>query len=229
MATPLGPPSRAVGGDGTVARKQKFYVVWKGSAPGVYGTWAECESATRGSSGAKFKSFPSLESAQRAYGEGPGAYWGSGKLVSPLSEQQLAAIGRPIGNSLCVDAAWNSETKVMEYRGVWGHDRSVAFHKGPFPQATNNLGEFLAIVHALALMTQRGIDWPVYSDSKTAISWVRRGKVNSKSMNRGQTGAKVNDFVARALRWLAENEYKNQVLKWETGAWGEVPADFGRK
>lgn len=211
------------------SRKPKFYVVWKGSAPGVYRTWAECEAATRGSSGAKFKAFPTLESAQRAFDEGPGAYWGNRKLVSPLSEEQRLAIGQPIANSLCVDAAWNSVTKVMEYRGVWGHDRSPAFRQGPFPQATNNLGEFLAIVHALALMAKRRIDWPVYSDSQTAICWVRRRKVNSKSMNLGQTGAKVNDFVARAVRWLAENEYQNEVLKWRTEAWGEVPADYGRK
>ncbi|MHC4398373.1 MAG: ribonuclease H1 domain-containing protein [Planctomycetota bacterium] len=209
--------------------EKKFYVVWKGTTPGVYTTWAECESVIKGHSNARYKSFPTLESAEKAFREGPDDYWGSNKFVSPLSDTELAAIGQPITSSMCVDAAWNTETKTMEYRGVWYHDRSIAFQRGPFENATNNIGEFLAIVHALALMAKRSIDWPIYSDSQTAISWVRKKRVRSKSMEEGETGEQINDLVAKALRWLNENEYPNDVLKWETKAWGEVPADFGRK
>ena len=209
--------------------KKKYYVVWKGSAPGVYTTWAECQSATTGYSKAKYKSFPTLESAQEAFREGPGPYWGTKKFVSPLSEAQLAAIGKPITNSLCVDAAWNVESRIMEYRGVWNHDQSVAFEQGPFENGTNNIGEFLAIVHGLALLVKGSSDWPIYSDSKTAISWVRKQTVRSKAMARGETSKQLDDLVTRALRWLNENEYNNGILKWETEAWGEVPADYGRK
>lgn len=209
--------------------KKKFYVVWKGSASGIFTTWAECESAIKGHSNAKYKSFPTLESAQKAFREGPGDYWGTKQFVSGLSDEELAAIGRPITNSLCVDAAWNAETKIMEYRGVWYHERIIAFQQGPFPNATNNIGEFLAVVHALALMAKRSLDWPVYSDSKTAISWVSHRAVRSKSMQKGETSAQINDLVARALKWLISNTYPNRVLKWETEAWGEVPADYGRK
>jgi len=211
------------------SRKKKFYVVWKGKAPGVYATWAECQSVISGYSNARYKSFPTLESAEKAFREGSRDYWGTRRFVSPLSDEQLATIGRPITKSMCVDAAWNSETKRMEYRGVWHHDRSVAFEKGPFENATNNIGEFLAIVHALALMAKQSIDWPIYSDSQTAIAWVRRRYVNSESMKMGQTSNEINDLVARALRWLDENEHKNEILKWETEAWGEIPADYGRK
>lgn len=211
------------------SRKQKYYVVWKGSAPGVYKTWAGCQSATKGYSKAKYKSFPTLESAQEAFREGPGPYWGTKKFVSPLSETQLAAIGIPITNSLCVDAAWNVETRIMEYRGVWNHDQSVAFEQGPFENGTNNIGEFLAIVHGLALLVKRSSDWPIYSDSKTAISWVRHKHVRSKSIETGKTSKRINNLVSRALRWLSKNEYDNDILKWETEAWGEVPADYGRK
>lgn len=211
------------------SRKKKFYVVWKGTTPGVYTTWPECDSAIKGYSNAKYKSFPTLESAEKAFREGPDEYWGADKFVSPLSRAQLAAIGQPIANSMCVDAAWNTVTKTMEYRGVWHHDGSIAFEQGPFQNSTNNIGEFLAIVHALALMAKQSIDWPIYSDSQTAISWVRKKRVNSKSMKKGETSEQINDLVARALLWLNENEYNNQILKWETEAWGEVPADYGRK
>jgi ribonuclease HI len=211
------------------SRKQKFYVVWHGSKPGVYNTWAECSAAIKGFSDARYKSFPTLASAQKALQEGPDNYWGKNNFVSPLSETELAKIGEPIERSMCVDAAWNAQTGAMEYRGVWYHDGSVAFQQGPFELATNNIGEFLAIVHALAFMKKQSIDWPVYSDSQTAMSWVRKKRVNSKSMRMGKTSKQVNDLAARALHWLVENEYPNEILKWETEAWGEVPADYGRK
>ena len=211
------------------SRKTKFYVVWKGTTPGVYTTWAECDAAIEGCSNAKYKSFPTSESAERAFAEGPDQYWGTDKFISPLTDEQLEAIGQPIDNSMCVDAAWNVGTNEMEYRGVWNHDKSIAFQQGPFKNATNNIGEFLAIVHALALMSKKSIDWPIYSDSTTAISWVRKKRVRSRSMQNGETSEQINDLVARALRWLIDNEYDNDILKWETVAWGEVPADYGRK
>jgi ribonuclease HI len=209
--------------------KKKFYAVWQGMAPGVYTTWAECESAIKGFSNAKYKSFPTLEAAQRAFEEGPGAYWGTGKFVSALSPQELAASGSPVENSLCVDAAWNAQTKEMEYRGVWLHDGSLAFRQGPFQNATNNIGEFLAIVHALAWLDRQSNASPIYSDSQTAMAWVRNKKVASKSMAKGLTSEQVNDLVERALVWLKTHEYNNEILKWNTVAWGDIPADYGRK
>jgi len=210
-------------------KKNKFYVVWIGKKPGVYETWAECESAIQGFAGAKYKSFPTLESADTALKDGPAEYWGTNKVVSSLTAADLERIGQPLTNSLCVDAAWNATSKVMEYQGVWNHDKSPAFHQGPFDAATNNIGEFLALVHALAVLVKREIDWPVYSDSQTAISWVRKKRVKSKSMKLGETSEQINNLVERALKWIASNTYTNQVLKWETEAWGEIPADFGRK
>ncbi len=209
--------------------KKKFYVVWYGKAEGVFDTWDQCQAAIKGVSNARFRSFTDRRAAELAYEQGVDVQAGAKKPVRDVSEAERAAAGLPIAPSLCVDAAWNAETKVMEYRGVWFHDRSLAFAHGPIPEATNNLGEFLAIVHALALLQQRQLDWPVYSDSQTAISWVRRRRVNSKSMQLGQTGTRVNDLVARAQRWLAQNTFSNPILKWETAVWGEVPADFGRK
>lgn len=209
--------------------KKKFYVVWQGSKTGVFANWADCQASIAGFSKAKYKSFPTLEAAERAFREGADVYYGTGKFVSALSDKQLAVIGRPLTNSLCVDAAWNAQTKVMEYRGVWHHDRTIAFQKGPFSNATNNIGEFLAIVHALALMAKQSLNLPVYSDSETAISWVHNRRVNSKSMQKGETSSRVNELVARALDWIRHNEFPNEILKWRTEAWGEVPADYGRK
>ncbi|MGB0789138.1 MAG: ribonuclease H, partial [Marinirhabdus sp.] len=37
------------------------------------------------------------------------------------------------------------------------------------------------------------------------------------------------ELIARAEKWLRTNTYTTKVVKWETRAWGEIPADFGRK
>ena len=37
------------------------------------------------------------------------------------------------------------------------------------------------------------------------------------------------ELIDRALVWLKENTYTTTIVKWETKAWGEIPADFGRK
>ena len=168
--------------------KPKFYVVWRGSRPGVYRTWGECQAAVEGYSNAKFKSFPTMAAAQQAYQDGPGDHWGKPKSPkAALSEEDLAAFGSPEPQSLCVDAACNGQPGDMEYQGVWLHDQSVAFAQGPYPLATNNIGEFLAIVHGLAMLQEKGLDWPIYSDSRTAIGWVQKRRANSKVQRDGKT------------------------------------------
>ncbi|MGM0197380.1 ribonuclease H1 domain-containing protein [Enterococcus sp. AZ180] len=47
-----------------MAKAKKYYGVKVGSVPGVYETWAECQSQTKGFSGAKFQAFANKEDAQ---------------------------------------------------------------------------------------------------------------------------------------------------------------------
>ena len=101
------------------------------------------------------------------------------------------------------------------------------FHYGP-TFGTNNIGEFLAIVHALALMKQQGIRRTIYSDSRNAMNWVRHGHCKTR-LPMSQKSATVHDLIVRAERWLAANPIDVPILKWQTDEWGEVPADFGRK
>ena len=127
-----------------------------------------------------------------------------------------------------MDAAWNTKTGDMEYQGVYLLTGARLFLKGPFPDATNNIGEFLAIVHALALLAKQNSELPIYSDSMTAISWIRKKKANTK-LERTTRNAEVFDLIERAETWLATHRFKNPIIKWETEEWGENPADFGRK
>jgi len=116
----------------------------------------------------------------------------------------------------------------MEYRGVYVADGVELFHVGPLEDATNNIGEFLAIVHALAMLKKSGKKIPVYSDSVNAIKWIDRKKCNTK-LERSERNMPVFELIERAEKWLRTNTYDNPILKWETKQWGEIPADFGRK
>ncbi|OYT15798.1 MAG: ribonuclease H [Bacteroidetes bacterium 4572_77] len=208
-------------------KKQKYYVVWKGHHPGIYDSWAECKQHTDGYDSPMFKSFESKEEANLAYRENPFNYIGK-KGKKDLSKLPLKDSEKPILYSLSVDAACAGNPGIMEYKGVFTETETQVFHLGPFPQATVNLGEFLALVHALAYLKQHQLDMPVYSDSLTAIAWVRKKKINTK-LQPNAKNQQVFVLVERALKWLHANTFETKILKWNTKVWGEIPADFGRK
>lgn len=206
--------------------KLKYYVVWKGKETGVFGSWDECKKQIQGFTGAQYKSFKTKEAAAHAFQKSPKDFIGKKTFESELSSEQLARIGKPILESISVDASYNG--KEMEYKGVYTKTKQELFNLGPFENATNNLGEFLAIVHALGYLRKQKSSAPVYSDSLTAMSWVRNKHAKTKLVT---TKANQSLFylLDRAEKWLRENRYSNKLLKWETKAWGENPADFGRK
>lgn len=207
--------------------KNKYYTVWAGHNIGVYDSWAECQLQIKGFPGAKFKGFETREEAEYAlehhYSEFVGQKTVSGtpvKTVVPDSPEIIQ-------NSIAVDAACSGNPGKMEYRGVHVASGQEIFHFGPI-FGTNNIGEFLAIVHALALSVQKGGNMPVYSDSVNAQLWVKHKKCKTK-LERNEKSQKVFEMIDRAEKWLANNKYDIKILKWETDKWGEIPADFGRK
>ena len=206
--------------------KPKYYVVWKGKETGIFDSWDKCKKQIQGFTGAQYKSFKTKEAAERAFERSPKDFIGKEKFESELAPEELKRIGKPVLESLSVDAAYDG--KVMEYKGVYTKTKQELFKLGPFEDATNNIGEFLAIVHALGYLKKQNSSAPVYSDSLTAMSWVRNKHAKTKLVT---TKANQSLFylIDRAEKWLRENRYGNRLLKWETKAWGEIPADFGRK
>ncbi|QJD81014.1 ribonuclease H1 domain-containing protein [Spirosoma rhododendri] len=210
------------------AKKPKFYVVWKGRKPGVYESWDEAKAQTDGFDGPLFKSFDSKSAALNAYKDKPHQHIGQGPKPAGKQGKLPGLVGDPNEDSLVVDAAWNTATGDMEYQGIYLATRQRLFLMGPYRDGTNNIGEFLAIVHALALLHQKNSNIPVYSDSRTAIGWVQKKKANTKLEETGRN-AELFDLIERAETWLKTHRFANPVLKWETTVWGENPADFGRK
>lgn len=206
--------------------KKNFYVVWNGVTPGVYNSWDECKAQVSGYDGAIYKSFPSLEQAKKAFDESPWLY--VGKQAKKETPKKLLSNPAIIKDSLAVDAACSGNPGLMEYRGVYVLTGEQIFHQGPYEQGTNNVGEFLALVHGLALLKQKKLAMPLYSDSANAIKWVKDKKCKTK-LEKNAVNMSLFYMIERAEKWLKENTYTTKIIKWETKEWGEIPADFGRK
>ncbi len=214
-----------------MAKKKKFYVVWVGHKPGVYSSWDEAKAQIEGFSGAKYKSFTDAKAAEEAYEKPADMYYGKGPKKSKTPKrlrEELIEMGVDL-TAIAVDAACKGNPGPLEYQGVDLESNIDLFHVGPLAEGTVNIGEFLAIVHALALLQNGpGAERAIYSDSLIGISWVHQQKCKTK-LTKTVNNKALFHLVRRAEKWLAENRYKNPILKWETQQWGEIPADFGRK
>ena len=150
--------------------------------------------------------------------------------VNPPSYRNDTVLPLPMevtANAIAVDAACSGNPGKMEYRGIDLATGAQVFHFGPV-YGTNNIGEFLAIVHALALMEKTGVKKTIYSDSYNAILWVKKKQCKTK-LERTPHTEQLFGIIARAERWLNTHAITTPIIKWETKKWGEVPADFGRK
>ncbi len=210
-------------------KKKKYYAVWKGHHTGVFESWYDCKAQIKDFKGAQYKSFETFDAAKKALkGNYKDYITKKGKFKSELSEAQLKKIEQPNYNSISVDAASSGNPGKMEYRGVDTKTKKELFKQGPFKEGTNNIGEFLALVHGLAFLKKKKSNRIIYTDSKTAISWVKKKKCNSK-LTQSKNNEDLYELVRRAEDWLKENNFSTVIVKWETKAWGEIPADFGRK
>lgn len=218
--------------------KNKFYVVWHGVNPGIYTSWTDCKLQISGFKDAVYKSFDAKEDAEKAYASSPYLYVGKKNASQPVrtgvqdvpynrTDTVLPLPTEVPAEALAVDAACSGNPGAMEYRGIYLRTGEEVFHFGPV-YGTNNIGEFLAIVHALALMQQKKITMPIYSDSRNAIGWVRQKHCKTK-LERTPRTEEVHELIERAEKWLKIHPFDIPIRKWETEKWGEIPADFGRK
>lgn len=259
----------------------KYYVVWKGFAPGIYDSWEEAEMQVSGYPDASYRSFKSLEAATEAFREGfdkeslikevaremeklrkdgtvieydeerkttdpiaptpaketPKAAENGGRKLKSLGVREVKVTNEVnpskgstpyLVDAIAVDAACSGNPGPMEYRGVYIKTGLELFRIGPLQGGTNNIGEFLAIVHGLALEEKQGIRLPLYSDSVNAQLWIKQGICKTK-LEETAENAPIFDMIRRAESWLRTHTFRVPIYKWETKAWGEIPADFGRK
>lgn len=239
-----------------MAEKRKFYVVWEGREPGVYDNWEDCQAQVEGFPGAKYKSFKSQAEAVEAFrGDGQEEEnllsmialknieaHASPAAVSATAPPTTIANRRPTAGrpdysaipeinlaAIAVDGACAGNPGLMEYRGVMVATGEEIFHIGPLADGTNNVAEYLALIHALALLDQRNDSTtPIYTDSATAVAWVRNRGCRTQ-LSPTEKNRKIFEMLARANVWIRSHSPRNPILRWNTPLWGEIPADFGRK
>ncbi len=215
----------------------KWYVVFVGREPGIYDNWPLAQAQVDNFPGAVYRGFKSKVEATMAYRQATTA-----DDAQDIARILTGAITKITGKPGCsykdfpqieqtawaVDASCPGNPGPMEYQCIDLATGKRVFHYGPVAGGTNNIGEFLAIVHALALQYQRGICHTIYSDSKTAMAWVRKRHANT-AIKPNAANTAVLDLIQRAEKWLLEHPIQPSIRKWDTDTWGEIPADFGRK
>ena len=199
---------------------KKYYTVWKGIVPGVYYNWEDCHKQIVNFKGALYKSFQTEKEAKNAL-----KYSYSDFLKS---KTQYILPKEVISKSISVDAASSGNPGVMEYQGVDTISKKKLFKKkGPLKEEQIISGVF---GHSswTCISQKNNSALPIYSDSLTAISWVKKKKCNTSLKKDNSTG-ELFMLIGRAETWLKNNSYNNKIIKWDTKKWGEIPADFGRK
>ena len=217
-------------------------MVWQGRKPGIYSDWDACKEQVVGVQGAQYKGFDSMAEAEAAirlpYSSVVRVESGERRVESGkpsalvIDENGMTAVkpgteNPPVLDALAVDAACSGNPGVMEYQGIYIPTRTRVFHYRA-EKGTNNIGEFLAIVHGLSYLKKHRLNQIIYSDSVNAIGWVRQKQCKSKLVEDAST-AELWDYIHRAENWLRTNSYTTEIRKWDTDNWGEIPADFGRK
>jgi ribonuclease HI len=208
--------------------KNKFYVVWEGHIPGVYESWEECQTQIKNYKNPRYKGFPLENAAHKAFSAPWQNYYLQRESAKQLAVTLQAEEFQPKWESIAVDASCLGNPGLMEYRGVYVKTGKEIFRSEILADGTNNIGEFLAIVHGLALLKQKNSSLPIYSDSVNAMNWVRNKKTKTK-LEHTDKNDRIFDLIARAEKWLATSTYSTEIMKWRTEKWGEIPADFGRK
>ena len=205
--------------------EKKFYVVWKWKKIWIFESRDECKKCVNGYSDAKYKWFSSREEAEIALSEWWEKYY---EVKNETKRWKIQNKDIPFfAESIAVDAACSGNPGEMEYRGIDLQTWEEIFHE-KFKIWTNNIGEFLAIVHGLMYLWDD--NRVIYSDSRIAMSWVNQWKCKTQiNADKDSDFWRTLEAIKRAENWLKENWIKHRILKWDTEDWWEIPADFGRK
>jgi hypothetical protein len=115
---------------------------------------------------------------------------------------------------------------IFKYRLVNIETKEVIFEKIISGNCTNNLAELLGAVHAIGYNTANYLNLPVYTDSQTALSWIRKKLIKTKHI---VTDAELQEELDIALKYIKTLSKAEHPLLWNTVAWGQIDADYGAK
>lgn len=128
---------------------------------------------------------------------------------------------KPI-KGIAVDGGCSGNPGQAYYRAV-DIETGEELFKYDIGEATNNIAEFLAVCNAIYYRNLQKEDLTIYTDSQTALAWIKNKRANSSYTNQY-----IEPRIKKAEQFLKENKITN-IEKWNTKLWGEIPADFGLK
>jgi len=137
-----------------------------------------------------------------------------------------------------VDGSTRGNPGPSEYRAMNLATGEVVFHC-KIGIATNNITEFIALAHCVLYCIQNDLTTEIYTDSQTALSWLRKKSTNSSLPNNEKT-AIARDYMNRIIAKLKDvniiydgidTKVNDNIIvsKWYSSEYGEIPADFGYK
>ncbi len=208
---------------------KKYYVVEIGLVPGIYENWEECKKNVNGYKNAKYKSYVSLDEAKKAFYSSIIFDKKIENNIEIKEKNNNIKYNDILKNSICVDGACSGNPGKGEYQCVDTLSKEVIFKSKIYEDSTNNLMEFLALVNALIYLKENNKDCYIYTDSVSALAWVRDKEVKT-SLKETKKNIILFDEIKERIFWLKSNQVNmNKILKWDTKVLGEIPADFGRK
>ncbi|NOU52866.1 ribonuclease HI [Pseudoalteromonas sp. JBTF-M23] len=166
---------------------KKYYVVWQGRKTGIFSSWAECKSQVDGFTGAKFKSFPTLNEAESAFGKSPRGLTAKAnpKLTKPSNKQKPAPLSQeqidamPFEVKIYTDGACEPNPgEAGTGLAVYEHNKLSELWYGLYqPLGTNNTAELQGLHQALLIAKDKlatGNTVAIFCDSKYSIDCITK-------------------------------------------------------
>ena len=155
---------------------KKFYVVWAGRRTGVFSDWATTHALVDKFAGARFKSFPTREEAERAFQAGmprrTNAAAKPATIRAPLATDAEKFDVQIYCDGACEPNPGNAGSGMAIYRKGCVTQLWYGLYN---PTGTNNTAELTALHQALLFAEQEiatGSSVQILSDSKYAISCI---------------------------------------------------------
>lgn len=128
----------------------------------------------------------------------------------------------------CANTSW---WWVWYYRGIliknWEVNKGKVIFEKEFPQTSNNLTEYLAILEAMRWRAKNDPKIAIYSDSTVAIWWVRKWWHNCGQLPMWQH---AKSYTEKLEKWRNKSwaKFENIYQRFTKKRW-DIPADYGRK
>lgn len=124
-------------------------------------------------------------------------------------------------NSIITYSFSDTENLKMSYKIYDCINRKFVIKESFDGFCNQNVSDFIAIVHAIIYCKENNLNFPIYTNSTCALSWIKSKKTNSNYFKTSQN-SKIYRLFKRADKKNKEIDYENQILLWKTKEFGKI-------